>query len=454
MPRRPARLPLLLAALLAGCTARSGPPDLLLLTVDTLRADHVGAFGGPATPGFDDLAAEGVAFERATAVSNNTLPDHVAMLSGRYPARAGVPRNGHRLPDDTPWGPALLAAAGYETAAFVSASALAGKLGLDRGFAHYDDDFDVREVDQRQRRGETTVAAALAWLRRPHDRPVFAWVHLFDPHYPYTPPAPYDRSAFGYRGPADGSMAFLLGVWGRMGRPRISLSDADARRLVELYDGEIAYAGHALGPLLAEARRRDALVVFMADHGESLTEHGYLFDHGEYLYQPSVHVPLVVRPPAAWKLAPGRSRAPAQSVDVLPTLLSAAGAPVPDGLDGRDLLPLVREAGAGELRPVAFAESCRPWRVEKAHPGEYPNLYKAQAALRWPWKLILTPYRRRVELYDLDADPGELHDVAADHPEVVRELRAALSDWRRGTVPAGAADPDNMEAIRALGYVE
>jgi len=432
--------------LLAACGGIDPPPDLLLISVDTLRADHLGAWGGAPTPNIDALAASGVRFSRALTVTNNTLPAHVSMLSGLHPQHSGVPRNGFKLPEKTTWLPQELAAQGYETAAFVSASALSGKLGLSRGFGTFDDTFDVREMDQQQRRGATTVDAALAWLGQPRDAPTFAWVHVFDPHYPYTPPDP-PKSA--YTGPADGSLEYLLKIWGR-GVPKIPTTAADRARMVELYDAEISYLDRELGRLIAGADDDD-LIVLTADHGESLTEHDYLFDHGRLLYQPSLHVPLIVRPPRSWGVSPAVRDAPAQIIDVASTMRAAAGLTASG--DGVDLGPLLRD-GAAPLRAVAFAESCRPWNIEKKHKGVYRNRYKAQTAVRWPWKLIATPFADEVELYHLERDPGELDDRAAAEPAMVAELVTALEEWRGGSLRLGESDAENMERIKALGYIE
>ncbi|MCB9793369.1 MAG: sulfatase [Alphaproteobacteria bacterium] len=448
-----------LLALAACSSTPPQPPALLLISVDTTRADHLGAWGysRARTPAIDALAASGVRFSRASTVTNNTLPAHVAMLSGLHAQRSGVPRNGYKLGPTVRWAPQELQRAGYDTAAFVSASALSAELGLDRGFDTFDDHFDVKEMDQRQRRGDSTVDAALAWLGESRERPFFLWVHLFDPHYPYTPPAPFDTTyGSGYSGPADGSLEYLLSVWGRGGREKVRTSPADLQRMVDLHDGELAWMDTQIARLVAGVDGlkgdREVMIVLVADHGESLTEHDYLFDHGEYLYQPSLHIPLIVRPPAHWDTSPAVSEAQAQNLDVAPTLLAAAGL-APQDLDGVDLAPALR-GGAAELREVALSESCRPWGVEKSVGDRYRNLPKAQSALDWPWKLIVTPYRRQVELYNLESDPQETRDLASAEPEVVDRLAKEIEAWRGGALHIDRPDPENMKQLEALGYVE
>ena len=452
----PLRAPLWpLMSLLMACTPEpTGPPDLVLISLDTTRADRFGERGAADTPSVDRLATQSRTFPRATTVTNNTLPAHVSMLSGLYPQSAGVPRNGHKLPASTPWLAEHLAAAGYDTAAFVSASALANKLGLSRGFDHYDDTFDVKELDQRQRHAEETVNATMAWIAEHEagpsaDTPYFVWVHLFDPHYPYTPPEAW-LPEDGYSGPADGSLEYLLQVWGRMGRDKIDTTPADRLHMVNRYNAETAYMDTHLGRLF-NVLGEGPMIALTADHGESLTEHDYLFDHGEYVYQPSLHVPFVLRPPAGTALSPGPSQGLAQVLDVFPTFLSAAGVDIPKGTEGVDLTPTFADAAA-PVREVAFAESCRPWNAEKE--GVYQNLPKAQSAIQWPWKLIVTPHNQKTELYRLDTDPGELTNLRAQEPAQVDAMLPLLSEWRKSATQVGTKDLENIEALKALGYVE
>jgi arylsulfatase A-like enzyme len=450
----------LLALLLACETTPPPPPNIVVITLDTTRADHLGAYGyeRARTPNLDQLAASGIRYDAAWTVSNNTLPAHVAVLSGLQPQRAGVPRNGHKLPSTTPWAPETLKAAGYETAAFVSASALSAKLGLDRGFDVYDDSFDVKELDQRQRHGDDTTDAALAWLEKPRDKPFFLWVHYFDPHYPYTPPAPYDTMyGAGYSGPADGSLEYLLRVWGRGGKEKIETTAADRQRMIDLYDGEIAWLDTQLGRLFAgidaDGRGEHTLIVVTADHGESLDEHDYLFDHGEYLYEPSLHIPLIVRPPARMDIDPAVVTTAVQNVDVATTALNLAGSPSAAPLDGQDLFALLPGDGRPAPGDRAYAESCRPWQIERRYKG-WKNLHKAQAVREGGLKLIATPYQDKLELYDLSSDPGELRNIATERPEDVKRMAELLEQWRGGAVDIAVPDAENMERIKALGYIE
>lgn len=455
---------ILTAAMLlaAGCRQRPAAApatmNVVLVTLDTLRADRLGCYGYAAarTPVLDAFASSALLFEQATTASNNTLPSHAAILCGRHPRRLGVPRNGFEVPPAQRGLAVLLAERGYDTAAFVSCSVLDATSGLRKGFAVYDDDFDIEEIDQAQRRAPATVQRALRWLNAPAAKPRFLWLHLFDPHYPYTPPPPYDRMFYPeYSGPADGSIRFIAGILGSHGFPKIRTGPDDYRRLAALYDGEIAFLDASLSPLFTylnrpEARARTAVAV-VADHGESLTEHGYFFDHGLDVYQPSMHVPLMVRAPG---MTTGRRIATAvQTIDIFPTLLRLAGLDVPKATEGRDLSPLLR--GKSQIPAVlAFGEACQPFEVETLDGRAWRNDSKAQFALAWPWKLVQVPYLGRNELYRLDSDGAESRDMAATHPQMLAWLSEQMQKWRRGAaVDAQRPNPANLDKIRSLGYL-
>jgi len=444
-----------------GCGHLRGKRDnIVLITLDTLRADHLGysGYARGRTPHLDAFAQGAIRFTTAFTSINTTLASHAAMLSGRFPHSIGVPRNAFPVPEDVPLLQELLRAKGYETAAFVSSLAVCSRMGLARGFDHYDEVFDLGHGDQLQRRAETTTRAVLAWLENGPREPYFLWVHYFDPHYPYDPPAPHDALyGSGYQGPANGSMEYLQDLWDREASG-VSPTEMDLQRLVDLYDGEVAYLDHWLGPLFnwldQPERRARTLVVIAADHGESLTEHDYLFNHGLHLYQPSMHVPLLVRPPGRMDWQPRSLDVPVQTHSIGPLILAHAGLAAPAGSSGDHLGVLIW--GEPPWRcPAAFGEASQPWIVEQQYPGEYQNLHKAQMVVDYPWKLIVTPYRGQVELYDLQRDPAELVDVASEHPERVEEMRRELARWRGEELRIGARiDPEVLRRLRSLGYLK
>ena len=388
----------------------------MLVSIDTLRADHVGCYGaaGVATPQLDTIAARGVRFQAAFSPVPLTLPAHTTLMTGRDPPAHGVRHNSiYRLAPTVPTLAGELAAAGYATAAFVGARVLERRFGLDQGFAVYDD--GVRggargPTGFAERPADQVVDAALAWLAEAPER-FFLWVHLYDPHRPYEPPPGF-------------AIAFAS-------RP---------------YDGEIAFADAEIGRLLAAIRARfgDAglLVVATADHGESLGEHGEL-THGYSIYDATQHVPLLFAGPG---LPAGRIvQAPVSLADVAPTLLALAGAGPLDGSTGRDLGPLLRGKDAPDTAAPVYLETL----ATQLDLGWSPLL-----ALRTDrFKYVRAP---RPELYDLAADPGETRDIAAALPDVAQRLDRELASRCAAPAASPLAAPLDAELsgrLRELGYL-
>ncbi|MEB2344987.1 MAG: sulfatase-like hydrolase/transferase [Deltaproteobacteria bacterium] len=414
------------ACLLPGalaCTPDAPPPPaperplrVVLVSIDTLRADHVGAYGaGPGrTPALDALAATGVRFENAITPAPITLPSHTTLLTGLDPPEHGIHHNGlFRLRDDVPTLAAHLREAGYATAAFVGSFVLAERFGLARGFDVYDDTFALGSpshggVAVAERPADQVVDAALAWLAAAPDRS-FLFVHLYDPHAEHQPPEPF---ATRHRG--------------------------------NLYAGEIAFADAEVGRLLdaVAARWPDGatLVAVTSDHGESLGEHGE-DSHSFTLYDATQRVPLLLRGPG---LPAGVTVAPVvRLADVAPTLLAALGASPLPGATGRPLQPLL--AGP-EVEPrSAYLET-----LATHYDWRWSPVYGIRTATH---KYLRAP---RPELYDLRADPGETHDLAATLPELAATLDRALDErlaGRSAPRPNLALDPAERARLEALGYV-
>lgn len=403
-----ARAWVVLSALVAfvACRPSGPPPSVLLVTIDTLRADRLGAYGARnvRTPVLDALAARGVLFEEALASAPLTLPSHSTILSGLEPPRHGVRDNGtYVFPESRDTLATRLAARGHATAAFVGAYVLDRRFGLQRGFAAYDDRIERRlegtSVLESERPGSEVVEAAQRWLSQAKT-PFFAWVHLYDPHAPYDPPSPFLEEY--------------------AGRP---------------YDGEVAYTDACLGRLFsaAESAAKGRLVVVVTgDHGESLGEHGEA-THGFFVYQPTLRVPLVLAGPGV----PRGERRPgsARTADIAPTVLALVGLDFPAGLDGRNLFagPLSRESYAEAFYPASF--------------GWAPLFSYRLGSL----KLVDAP---RPEIYDLAADPAETTSLADRRPDDLARLRNALAAFRGGDSPgaARALEPEVEERLRALGY--
>lgn len=384
----------------------SRPASVLLITVDTLRADRLGAYGDEAarTPHMDALASGGVVFDRAYTPSPITLPAHTSMMTGLLPPAHGVRGNGaFALGPGIPTLAEALRSRGLATAAFIGGFPLAGRFGLARGFDVYDDAMGKPpgvSYEFAERQADAVVESARSWLAA-HPGRVFVWVHLFDPHAPYDPPPAYRAS--------------------------------------DPYRGEIAAADAAIGTLMAawSARAEPSLVVLTSDHGEAFGEHGEQ-SHSLFVYDTTLRVPLVVRGPG-WP-AGRRVTMPVGITDLAATVVDAVGPG--SSVPGRSL----RRFLEGGARETLYAETLAPrldfgWSDLRAwRDGRY--------------KYIRAP---RPELYDVQADPAEARDVSAVHPDVAARLGAELE---RVIVASGEVesrrgpDPDAAERLRSLGYVQ
>jgi arylsulfatase A-like enzyme/Flp pilus assembly protein TadD len=402
----------------AGCARRPNEPlgrsggyrgtNVLLVTIDTLRKDRVGAFGstGGLTPNLDRLAKEGVRYTRAFSPAPMTLPAHASILTGLLPRRHGIRNNtGFRLDDRVPTLATRLKDAGYRTGAFLGAFVLDGRFGLSRGFDEYDDRFPRAgraSFHYAQRRAAEVVRLAGDWILAPDSPrtvPWLAWVHLFDPHAPYEAPAEY----------------------GAGHAP---------------YDAEVAYADAMLGQFLARLRAAHALdqtlIVVTADHGESLGEHGET-THGLFAYDATIAVPLVIAAPL---MHAATVDAPVTHADIEPTILDLIGVPLPGAVDG---LSLVRTPPSD--RPIYF-EALDAYLTRGWAP--------LRGVVQSGWKFIDLP---EAELYDLSADPGELHNRAGANPHMVT-LARALKLWSgpEASAPSPALDSETAARLRSLGY--
>jgi choline-sulfatase len=396
--------------------ARGAGSSVLLVTIDTLRADALGAYGNATvqTPWIDRLAREGVRFTQAHAQSVVTLPSHANILSGLYPMQHRIRDNaGFRFPKDKDTLATLLHGRGYDTAAFVSAFPLDARFGLARGFDVYDDRFSNVDTHtafvMEERRGPETVALAAAWLAAHRDRPFFLWVHLYEPHFPYDPP------------------------------PEIASRFASNR-----YLGEVSAADAALAPLLSPLLEAGAsartLVVLTADHGESLGEHGEM-THGIFAYESTLHVPLVLWSPSL--VSPATVDEPVRHVDLVPTILDALALPPPREGAGRSILPLAE--GRRMAAAPSYFES-----LSSAKNRRWAPLY---GLIDSSLKLVDLPLP---ELYDLAADPHEAQNLAASRAQSLDGMRQQLHALQAGDPgwhTSGTESADVRERLKSLGYV-
>lgn len=445
------------AALLlpAGCRlAQDSRPDVLLITVDTLRADHLGSYGFPfeTSPRIDALAREGVLFERAIAAASRTVPAHASIMTSSYTREHSV---GHLNGKSTLRGATSLAErfrdGGYATAAFIGNILLTRGTGLGAGFELFDDDIGTPELNRPhvvERLADQTTARAVAWLEEPREQPVFLWVHYQDPHGPYTPPA--DAARFRIP-PREGETPLPVGDsnQGRRGVPPYQVLPGVElpSEYVSRYAGEIFFADREIAALLEafDARPRQGVVLLTADHGESLGENERWFMHTHATTPDVAHVPFILRAPG---LPSGRRRELVSHVDVLPTLLDLAGLPVPEDVRGVALGPVIR--GEAEVGP----------RWVYCDIGSQLSVYNDEGfvqilGLEGAWRgdgLDLAhsprPYRR------FAWSPGEPWTLIEQGRA---PLPAALADYADRAVPMvelPPPDPEQLEQLRALGYLD
>ena len=400
----------------------AGDLSLLIITLDTTRADRIGSYGFDAieTPNLDRLASEGVLFEQAESVAPLTLPAHSSIFTGQFPPAHGVRDNGgFYLGEEKVVLAELLREAGLRTGGFVGAFVLDSKWGIAQGFDTYIDDFDLRgkeglSLGQIEKPASEVADAALAWLDEVPEARFFSWVHFYDPHSPYKPPEPF---ATRYRD-----------------RP---------------YVGEIAYVDSQVGRLLEwldrNDRARDTVVMVIGDHGESLGEHGES-GHGFFVYEGATRVPFIVRAPYD-SMQGRRVETPVRLVDVLPTALDLLAVSATDQSVGASLIPLLTGA-ENTMQLLAYSEAVYP----RFHFG-----WSDLVALRvGNMKYIAAP---RPELYDLDTDPNEESNLYTERRDLAERMGARLRELESGWAdsplprPVEEIDPDTRERLAALGYL-
>ena len=412
--------------------ADAKPVNIILITLDTTRADRMGFLNPKSTltPNLDSLAHQAAVFSRAYSQVPLTTPSHATILTGTYPQFNHVSDLGSPLSKDLPYLPDILQQHGYRTAAFVGSQVLdpkgGGAPGFDRGFATYDAPFHARGPGEDryasvERRGASVVENALAWIRQPAQAPFFLWLHFYDPHDPYDPPPPY--------------------------RGRYPLP----------YDGEIAYVDSAIGKLLTALRSGglydQTLIVVVADHGEAFGEHGER-SHGLFLYDETLHVPLLIKLASTGSDRP-RIEIRVGLVDIAPTLLQEVGIPTPQAMQGESLLALMKPSPKRAANTKSEDTSLdRPQYAET----DYPYRAFGWSSLRaWRGGKYLYVDAPRPELYDQSVDPAAAHNLASSSPGVAATMAAQLEQFRHKTERAGATEavltPHQAEQLQALGYV-
>lgn len=416
-------LPFLLSALLWSIFASAGPkpaPNVVVITVDTLRADHLGCYGYKQikTPNIDALAADGTRFEHAYTPVPVTLPAHTVIFTGTYPMLSGIHDfSANKLSPQQPTLASVLKEHGYTTGAVIGSAVLDSRFGLNHGFDFYYDHFDFSRLeesnlDEMERPGNVVADQALDWLAKNYQKKFFLWMHLYDPHYPYRPPAPYSEEYASH-----------------------------------LYDGEIAFADAQVGRLIRFLKEKglyqNTVIVLSGDHGESLGEHGEK-THGFFIYNATLHVPLIVRVPETKteKLV----SASASLADIMPTVLNTLKLDVPAQVQGQSLLSPMTGNKEDEPRSL-YSESF----LARLHF----NWSELRGVETSNYHFIDAP---KPELYDLSKDPGETQNLLSQKKAVADEMRAKLANLIR-QYSAGqelaektGLDPALMERLKSLGY--
>ena len=404
----------------AALAATLSSPNVVFITVDTLRADHLGCYGDKQirTPNIDALAADGIRFERAYAAVPVTLPSHTVIFTGTYPMLSGVHDfAANKLSPNQPTLASVLKENGYTTGAIIGSAVLDSRFGLNHGFDFYYDHFDFNRLqesnlDEMERPGNVVANLTLDWLSKNYQKKFFLWMHLYDPHYPYRPPPPYSEQ---YKD--------------------------------RLYDGEIAFADAQVGRLIEFLKNkglyRNTLIVLGGDHGESLGEHGEN-THGFFIYNATLHVPLIFHLPGGV-----HTKTVANLVnlaDLMPTVLAALNIQIPEQVQGQNLLSIMSPKKEDNARSM-YAETFLP----RLHF----NWSELRGVETENYHFIDAP---KPELYDLRKDPGETHNLFTQKKAVTEEMRVHLAkliqQYTAGQELAEKTglDPALMERLKSLGY--
>jgi arylsulfatase A-like enzyme len=451
------------ALLLAACGERKPPPapevrpSVLLLTIDTLRADHLGLYGYTrnTSRNLDALAREATVFDYAYTYWPKTRGSFVALLTGRRDSQTGYSKTHPGLLPFNPTLAGVLQAAGYRTVAIVDNGNVAAAHGYAKGFDTYRETWQEKALATEMDRTRAITEGGVRFLREaPRDRPFLLWLHYVNPHAPYTPPAPHDTAYLDDDAKSGPRLGVVPGFHGGIPRPWAVAGQDRLGYYVAQYDGEIAAADEQAGQVLRALRETGwwdrTLVVVTSDHGESLGEHDYYFDHGEDLFDPSVRIPLIVSVPGARRGV--RSQVLASTLDLVPTVLDVVKVSYPPDLAGRSLLGAVKGGEAGWDRLFARNDRNLTAGFDRRH------------------KVVVVPGEKqpRAALYDRVADPGETRDLARARPEELGRQRRELDlfleraerEWGHtrpllGGVPSPPAmTPEACASLRALGYLD
>jgi len=452
---------LLAVCLSCGCDSQSGSnrpatipddprpvpdgPNLIVISIDTLRPDHLGCYGydRPTSPALDRLAREGLLFENVSSTSPWTMPAHASLLTGLYPSRHGLKSHKQYLQESAVPLAEILQQQGYVTSAVVNSHYISQRYGFDRGF---DDFYYVRE-NMAQAKPSDVESGAVSWLSKHDGRPFFLFLHYYDVHSDYRSLPEYERMFVrDYIGPVDGSTKQLIAY--RRGKEEISFNQPDIDRLIDLYDAGIRQMDDGIARLIRVLEKNDlldnTLIVVTSDHGEEFLEHGSVL-HGKTHFEELIRVPLILHGPG---LPSGhRIKKVASLVDVLPTMLGMLGVASSRDVDGLNLASYWSDDSPDTTDRLVFSEA--------DHNNEHPDMKRA--VRRGKFKLHFNRVTREAELFNLDEDPDELKDVASEYPSVAERLLLELSVFETTHKPGKTLAPlteEEVERLKSLGYLQ
>lgn len=429
------------------------PHGIILISLDTLRADHLGTYGyhRNTSPSIDAFAKEGIVFENAAVQSPWTLPSHMSIMTSLYPSFHGVIKKSSRLPDNHVTLAGLLRKGGYQTAAFTDGGNVGSVFGFNRGFDLYEDEW-VGIAN--------TIPKAEKWLDEKGSQPFFLFIHCYDIHSPYNPPPPYNAlfHDFPYRGNLVPSTPTLLSTINNKENAS-KITDEDIRHFIALYDGGIRYTDDHIGGFLTYLRDKglydDSLIIITSDHGEEFMEHG-AFSHWQLYYRPNLHVPLIMHIPG-YSGKEIRIDQLVQSIDLLPTIVDSAGLPVHGKAQGRSLLPLVKKQKSFFTRFLK-KDFSRGEKVESISFAENHTRTPDWAVIRDGYQMISINNFFDVQLFNLKIDALEQKNIAVGHGNLIEELLLSYNELY-STKPTYAEssfelDEQRRRQLEALGYID
>lgn len=444
-------------------------PNVLLITIDTLRADHLGCYGYrlPTSPNIDRLAKYGVLFNDCTVQWPLTWPSMASMNTGAYPKTTGIEYKLSILPDSFYMLSEIFGEAGYSTGAVVANFTVGKKYGFAQGFDHFVESWqemwakeqgdapiaDDPRILKKYTNATIVTDQALAWIEKVKgEKPFFLWLHYMDPHGPYIPPLEY-RAYFRNSHEINDVPLKAIPKYQRRGNKEGPITDLGFYKTE--YDREIKYLDDEIGRLISELSWQgldaDTLIVFSADHGESLDEHDYFLEHGKLPYQPSAYIPLILVQKGV--LPSGKTiEHPVGLIDLSATILDLSGISIPASFEGQSLRDMILNEGDGPKPEYVFMQSGR---------GTELTIRSGK------WKLIHFQNRKQsdkqFELYDIHSDPTELKNIASEHPDIVRDLSKVLLDWHSSgprlaekgkEIDIDSLDEKSREMLKSLGYIE